>query len=241
MSPDLQIDGLSRASFPGAADSFDRIRTIAELRLVDVAPAAPGDEVAAIGFALAFARSAASDGLLIWTAPERLFAEYGAPYAEGLAQFGLDLKRFLIVKTRTQIDALWAAEQGLTLPRAFVLSTIAPSKRPLDLTATRRLLLAAKKNRSACALIRFDAAHGGAAQLRFEVRAAPGESSVYGLGPPAFDVHLTRNRAGPAGGRWRLEWRPYEHAFKTVARPLDGGLSALPADRPPAPATARAG
>lgn len=240
MPPDLQIDGLARASLPGAPASFDSIRTNSGVRLAEIAPAAPGDEIAAIGFALAFARSLSKEGLMLWSAPERLFAEHGAPCAEGLAQFGVDLKRFIIVRTRTQIDALWAAEQGLAVPYAFVLSAIAPSRKPLDLTATRRLLLAAKRNRSCCALIRLDAARGGAAQLRFEVSPAPGETSVYGFGPPAFDVRLARNRAGPAGGTWRLEWCAHEYAFRTIARPLDGGVLPVPADRPPAAAWARA-
>lgn len=224
-----------------AASSFDRIRTNAALRLVEVAPAAPGDEVAAVGFALAFARTRAKDALTLWAAPERLLAEIGDPCAEGLAQFGVDLARFLVVRTRTQIDALWAAEQGLTLSGAVVLCTIAPSSKPLDLIATRRLFLAAKKNNSRCTLLRFDAARATAAELRFEVSPAPAQSAVYGLGAPAFDVRLARNRAGPAGERWRLEWCAYEYDFKPAARPLDGGLSSLPADRPPEESRARAG
>ncbi len=232
---------MSPVGSSSAAFSFDRIRMNAALRLVEIAPAAPGDEVAAVGFALAFARTWAKHGLTVWAAPERLLAEIGDPCAEGLAQFGVDLDRFLVVKTRTQIDALWAAEQGLTISGAIVLCTIAPSSKPLDLIATRRLFLAAKKNNSRCALIRFDAARASAAALRFEISPAPSQSTVYGLGAPAFDVRLARNRAGPAGAAWRLEWCAHEFDFKAIARPLDGGFSSLPADRPAAAPQARAG
>jgi protein ImuA len=209
-------------------------------RLIETAPASAGEEIAAIGFTLALARHAAKDGLLFFSAPQASLAEHGVPYAEGLAQFGIDLDAFLIAATRTQIDALWAAEQALKLPGAFVLCTIAPAKKPLDLIATRRLLLAAKRHNSRCALLRLDAVRASAAELRFEISSAPGKSA-YGLGPPAFDVRLTRNRAGPAGGALRLQWSAHEYAFREIPRPLDGAPLPVPADGPVAPARARAG
>lgn len=230
---------LSRVSLSGA-QSFEALHARAGLRLIEAAPAAAGEEMAALAFALAFAKGP-KDGLLFLAAPERVLAEYGAPYAEGFAQFGLDLRRSLIARTRTQIDALWAGEQALTLAGAFVLIIVAPSAKGLDLVATRRLFLAAKKNRSRCALIRLDAARASAAELRFEVSSAPGDSAVYGLAPPAFDVRLARNRAGPAGEGWRLQWCAHEYAFRTIPRPLDGGVLPVPADRPPAPPWSLAG
>ncbi|MFN0024403.1 MAG: hypothetical protein ACKVS5_10950 [Parvularculaceae bacterium] len=227
------IAGFYRAPFPAAAPG---------LPLVEMAPAGAGQELAAIGFALGWtlgrAQGAAAQGrLLFWAAPEASLAEHGAPYAEGLAQFGLDLGACLIARTRAQIDALWAAEQALTLPGAFVLCTVAPALKPLELIATRRLFLAAKKYKSCCVIIRLDAGRASAAQLRWEVSSAPAESSAYGLGAPAFDVRLVRNRAGPAGQGWRLQWCADEYAFKTVVRPLDvcpldGGVPAIPDDRP---------
>jgi protein ImuA len=225
------ISGLSRVSFSGSA-SFEDLRARAGLRLIETAPAAAGEEIAALAFALAFARARARDALFFLAAPERAFAEHGAPYAEGLAQFGLDLKRCLFARTKTQVDALWAGEQALTVPEAVVLIVAAPSAKGLDLVATRRLFLAAKKHKSRCALIRLDAARASAAELRFEVSSAPGESAVYGLAPPAFDVRLTRNRAGPADGAWRLQWCAHDALFKEISRPLDGAVLPLPADRP---------
>ncbi|MDZ7627302.1 MAG: hypothetical protein U5J99_02700 [Parvularculaceae bacterium] len=225
---------------PAPPDALDAFRIRMDCRLVEMTPAASGEEPAALAFALAWARSIERDRLLFWSAPQACLAEYGVPYAEGLAQFGLDLDALIIAATRTQIDALWAAEQALTLPGAFVLCAITPAKKPLDLIATRRLFLAAKRNKSRCALIRLDTARASAAELRFEISSAPGES-VCGLGPPAFDVRLTRNRAGPAGEAWRLQWSAHAYAFRTIPRPLDGALFPVPADRPPAPARARAG
>lgn len=237
MSPD---PALFRASVSGS-QPFEALRTREGVRLIEAAPASAGEEMAAIAFALAFARGSGENGFLVFAAPERAFAEYGAPYAEGFAQFGLDLQRCLIARTRAQIDALWAGEQALTLAGAFVIIMIAPAAKALDLVATRRLFLAAKKNRSRCALIRLDAARASAAQLRFEISSACGEQSVYGLAPPAFDVRLARNRAGPAGGVWRLQWCAHDHAFRTIPRPLDGAVLPVPSDRPVEAPWARAG
>ena len=226
---------------PDHPAAFEEFRTRRDYRLVEMTAAAPGAETAALAFALGWGRSVANNHLLFWSAPQASLTEHGVPYAEGLAQFGVDLDAFLIAATRTQIDALWAAEQALTLPGAFVLCTIAAAKRPLDLIATRRLFLAAKRFKSRCALLRLDIARASAAELRFEISSAPGEGALYGLGPPAFDVRLTRNRAGPAGETWRLQWSAYEHAFRTIPRPLDGAVLPVPADRPVEAPWARAG
>jgi protein ImuA len=220
---------------PAHPDAFEEFRIRKDCRLVEMTPAAPGEETAALAFALGWGRRGASSHVLFWSTPQASLAEHGVPYAEGLAQFGISLDAFLVAATRTQIDALWAAEQALKLSGAFVLCTIAPAKKPLDLIATRRLFLAAKRYKSRCALLRLDAVRTSAAELRFEISSAPGENA-YGLGPPAFDVRLTRNRAGPAGGVLRLQWSAHEYAFREIPRPLDGALLSVPADRSVAPA-----
>jgi protein ImuA len=235
----VSTPSIFRLSFPDAP-SFEALRARAGLRLVETTPAAAGEEMAALAFALAFAKGP-GDNLLFLAAPERAFTEHGAPYAEGLAQFGLDLRRCLIARTKNQIDALWAGEQALTLAGAAVLILVAPSAKGLDLVATRRLFLAAKKHDSRCALIRLDAARASAAELRFEVSSAPGESAAHGLAPPAFDVRLVRNRAGPAGEGWRLQWCAHDHAFRTIPRPLDGAVLPVPANRPVEAPRARTG
>jgi protein ImuA len=171
--------------------------------------------------------------LIAWTFPEHLEAEHGTLYAEGLAQFGICLERLLCIRTPNQTDALWAAEQALKLPGARALCAIAPSQKGLGLTASRRLLLLAEKHQSQCVLIRLDTPAASAAWLRFNVRSAPSEAVGRELGAPAFDVRLTRNRAGPAGQSWRLHWNPHDRALNT-RRALDGDLAAALADRPAA-------
>jgi protein ImuA len=200
--------------------------------LTEIVPAAPGDEAAALGFALAWAQAACQEGLLLWAAPDSSLAETGALHGEGLAQFGLELDRFLIVRADTQADALWAAEQALTLSGACVLCAIAPAKTALSLTATRRLLLNAEKNGSRCVLLRLDALGASAAWTRWRIAGAPARSEGREIGRPSFTAYLARNRAGPTGASWRLEWNAHEHAFYTLApSAMDGAVAAAPADR----------
>lgn len=199
--------------------------------LTEIIPAAPGDGGATLGFALAWAQSGAQDGLICWAAPEQGLAEDGAPHAEGLAQFALEIDRLLLVRARTQSDALWACEQALTLPKATVVCTTAPSAKPLSLTTTRRLLLAAEKHATRCVLLRLDTAGASAAWTRWRIAAAPSRGHARELGPPAFIAFLERNRAGPAGQSWRIEWNAHDRTFHAAEAALDGAVADASANR----------
>lgn len=52
-------------------------------------------------------------------------------------------------------------------------------------------------------------------------------------GHPAFTVTLLRQRAGPAGRQWRVEWDRDQHIFRDVA-PLSRPVVSVPAGRPAA-------
>ncbi len=78
----------------------------------------------------------------------------------------------------------------------------------LDLTATRRLTLAAAET-GTMVLIARDAGHErpGAAQTRWRVAAAPSTAlEADAPGPPAFALTLTRHRGGREGAHFLLEW-----------------------------------
>lgn len=213
-------------------------RTFAQVRaatacapLTEIIPSTHGDKAAALGFALAWAHSVSQTGLICWAAPEKDLAEDGAPYAAGLAQFALALDRLLLMRTRTQSDALWASEQALTLPQATVLCIIAPCPKGLGLTATRRLLLAAEKHATRCVLLRMDDAGASAAWTRWRIAATSSRGAGRELGPPAFTALLERNRAGPTGQSWRIEWNAHDRTFHASEAALDGALADAPADR----------
>lgn len=208
--------------------TFDGLRTaIAPEPLVEVMPAAHGDHVSALGFALAWALMASEGGLIFWAAPEEDFFEDGLPNAEGLAQFGMPLDRLLLVRAQNQKDALWATEQALSTPGIVALCAVTPSKKGVSLTDTRRLLLMAEHYRTRCLLLRLDAAGSSAARARWRVSAAPSEAEEDELGPPSFSVHLARNRAGPHGLSFNLRWSIHDHAFHLMENrfTLDGPVA----------------
>jgi protein ImuA len=213
--------------------SFETVRlAAAPAPLTEIMPASPGDHAAALGFALSWAVAAAKDGVIFWAAPERDFFEDGLPDAEGLAQYGVSLDRLLMARADCQLDALWAAEEALKTPETVALCAISASKKPLNLTATRRLLLTAEKHRTRCILLRLDAAGASAAWSRWRISAAPSAGEGRELGAPSFNAHLLRSRAGPSGQSFNLNWDSVNHAFRPTEPAMDGAVAAAPAGRP---------
>ena len=213
--------------------TFEAVRlACAPAPLTEIMPASPGDHAAALGFALSWAIAAAKDSVIFWAAAERDFFEDGLPDAEGLAQFGVALDRLLMARTNSQMDALWAAEEALKTPETVALCAISPSKKPLNLTATRRLLLTAERHRTRCILLRLDAAGASAAWSRWRISAAPSLGEGRELGAPSFNAHLLRSRAGPSGISFNLNWDSVNHAFLSADAAMDGAVAAAPAGRP---------
>lgn len=180
--------------------------------LHELAPAAPGAEAAALGFALGLAASWAGQAGVIWACEEGALAEVGAPYPPGLAAYGLDLQRLILVRAGKREEALWAAEQGLSVPSAVVVCTLAPKGRALELKVTRRLLLFAERTGARCLLVRpLDDA--SAAWTRWCVAPASSQAAERELGAPMFALELVRQRAGPAGARFLVEWNVHAREF----------------------------
>jgi protein ImuA len=149
---------------------------------------------------------------VIWAGEDGVFAEDGAPYTPGLLQFGLDPSRLVLVRAAKREECLWAAEQALAVPGAVVICALVGRGKPLDLKATRRLLLLAERNRSCCLLVR-PLAEASAAWTRWCVAPAPSNAQERELGPPAYALELLRNRAGPAGARFTIEWNANARHF----------------------------
>jgi protein ImuA len=205
--------------------------------LHEFGPAAPGAETAALSLALGLAAGWAGQAGVFWVGEEGLFAEDGAPYPPGIAQFGLDPLRLIVVRVAKREEALWATEQGLSAPGAVVICALGARGKPLDLKATRRLLLFAEHSRARCLLVR-PLADASAAWTRWRVSPAPSQAEARELGAPAFEAELVRSRAGPAGARFTLDWNADARVFaeRNVAR----DLSAASFDRPADPIRARA-
>ena len=204
--------------------------------LHEIGPAGPGAEAAALGFALALAASWVGPAGLFWAGEEAAFAEEGAPYPVGLAQYGLALDRLIVIRAKKREEALWAAEQALTASGAIVICALGARGKPLDLKASRRLLLFAKRNHARCLLLQPENGPS-AAWTRWRIAPAESNAEPDEIGQPAFRAELTRNRAGPSGAAFTLDW----NAHALAERALAGDLSAALGDGSADPIRARAG
>jgi protein ImuA len=223
---------------------------------------APGHGGAVTGFALALAARlmACRPGHLLWVQQGMAGREAGLPYAPGLHYFGLDPDRLLFVQPRRDRDVMWSLAEGLGC-RALVLVLAELWEGPAcDLTASRRLRLAARASGVMALVIRYagppDPAAGlgpgraarglppSAAHTRWRV--APGAGHVpgpergserepeWGLGLSRWQLSLEKNRTGRTGA-WIVEWNPHVRRFQIplFSTPIahSGPLAAHPGDR----------
>jgi protein ImuA len=178
---------------------------------------APAGEASGAGLALALAldgavargdgRTTGRDGhAWLWVQDKAARRLGGRPYRPGLPA---ELRHRLIhVAADSCEDALFALEEGLRCRElAFVVGEIAGNPRALDLTASRRLSLAAEKHGVPLWLVRLGAARDlGSARLRWETRAArsgPPRWNAHAPGAPAWAAELFRAHTYQPG-RWIL-------------------------------------
>jgi protein ImuA len=204
--------------------------------LHELAPAAPVQLAAATGFAVALAALAGGmRGQTLWIAADYAVAEAGEPYGPGLDQFGLASARLLVLRVPRAVDALWAMEEALRCRAlANVIVELAGDGAVADLTATRRLALAARDGlggpgRGLGLLLRHcPTASPSAAATRWQVAANLSRPDAFGgLGMTRFDLTLRKNRRGPSG-RWSIAWNHHERAFHAA---LPVGVAAPALDR----------
>ncbi len=183
---------------------------------------------AAAGFALALATLAQERAKeTLWIATDFGSLETGALYGPGLDQFGPATERMLIARVARPVDALFAMEEALKC-RALS-AVIAELGEAPDLTATRRLSLAAKDHGGLGLILRHRSSDApSAARTRWQVTAAPSVPDEFGgLGRTAFSLELTRNRRGPCG-TWTLTWDHHERVFAALSL----GVAEADRDRP---------
>jgi protein ImuA len=193
---------------------------LAPASLHEIAPAAVNDFGPAVGFALALAACAAGGGRdTLWIQTDFAAIENGDIYGPGCDLFGLPTRRLLLLKVSRPRDALWAMEEALKC-RALV-SVIAelPNDGPIaDLTATRRLTLAARAGGGFGFLFRRRPSPlTSSAETRWRVAGTPSCPDAFGgLGPAAFALTLTKNRRGSTG-QWTVAWDHHECSFSTLS------------------------
>jgi protein ImuA len=197
----------------------------------ELEPAGPVYRGATFGLALALAGRALQarrSGDVLWIETAFATAEIGKLYGVGLEAFGLSPARVLIVRVKRPLDVLWVMEEALRC--RGIAATIAELTEAADLTATRRLSLAAREGGALSLLARHRALpQASAAMTRWEVAAAPSRpDALGGLGPAAFDLELTKNRHGPCG-RWTILWDHHDRVFRDPA--LSFGVAEPARDR----------
>ncbi|MCQ8783585.1 ImuA family protein [Mangrovibrevibacter kandeliae] len=178
-----------------------------------------------VGFALALAVLLADSRPALWIGETRAFREAGLPYLPGLAGFGLDPSRLVLVRARRLADAAWAGEEAAR-SRALSLIVLEVRGNPalLSLDGTRRLHVRACEAGVPLLLLRQ---HGQpqatAAPLRLRIRPGPAATvpdladQAKLLGHPVFDVAVEKARDGRLQ-RFRLEWNPHERRFQALDR-----------------------
>ncbi len=197
--------------------------------LHELAPCAPLHAGTATGFAFALAALAHRPALWIQNAPVHL--EAGAPYGPGLDCFGFPMERLIALAVSRTTEALWAMEEALKCSALTVIAEFYDDESAVDLTAVRRLSLAARAGGGLALLLRHrTSAAPSAAATRWEAASVCGpRDSFGGLGRTAFSLSLTKNRHGPLG-RWVLCWD--HHACTFVVPALSFRVAETARDRP---------
>jgi protein ImuA len=169
---------------------------LARAAVHEVLAADPGAAAGFCGLLLARAR-----GTVLWIAAEQ------DAWPPGLARFGLSPADLVLVQAPRRQDALWAMEESLRCPGvAGALLAV----NGLDLTAARRLQLAAEAGGAIGLLLCPDAEEAGgatAALTRWRVGALAGTGGAHDLGDPRWSLELLRGR-GARPQRWEVVWRP---------------------------------
>lgn len=176
-----------------------------------------GHFATAIGFALALSlRALRHEDHVIWARQEAVIAEAGSCYGPGLAELGVEPQHLTILRLRTVSQVLRAGIEAARCAAigVVILETLDASHK-VDLTATRRLKLAAEKSGITIFLVRAASQSvPSAAQTRWLARPAVSHLPCeYGPTRPRFDLTLLRHRAGLPEMRLTVEWDRDRKAF----------------------------
>jgi protein ImuA len=194
------------------------------------------DRAAASGFVIRLLVGLAVQGPVLWCLADPEL------YGPGLQRLGLAPDRLILARTRRDTDLLWAMEEGLKTPG---LAAVLGEPQRLDLTASRRLQLAAESAGGLGLVLRpADGGKATAAVTRWRVASAPSAVPVpdqetprdFGLMRGRWRVSLERCRgATPTGeqgyGSWLVEEDDATRAVAVAAELGDRSGASAPAIR----------
>jgi protein ImuA len=170
--------------------------------------------LAATSAVAAFARCfLARGGAVVWCRNARLTGELGEIYGPGLARFGLDPERLILVRCGDENEVLWAFEEALRC--RGVACAVAEVGR-LDLLASRRLQLAVEAGGGAGLVLRPEPDPlPNAALTRWRAEPLAAADGIF------WRLMLWRAKGG-APGVWTVRWNEQALSFAVAARMADG-------------------
>jgi protein ImuA len=170
----------------------------------------PIDAGAATGFCITLLAALLDyrKGRILWCLNNNA-TDAGEIYPLGLVQYGLDLSNLTIVKTTRDTDVLWAMEEAL---RSDTFTAVLGEVKEINMTASRRLQLAAEENNTLTLLLRPATETPGpsAAIQRWRIKTVPSHPRGFAAilnepGSACWKAKLFRSRGGTPG-TWSMEW-----------------------------------
>lgn len=178
------------------------------------------DNASAAGFAAMLALRALAPGKpLLWLRTVEATRKGGRFNPAGFCELGGDPAALLMAVAPDDVALLRCAADALRCHGfGAVLIECWGAPPTLDLTASRRLTIAASHTGVTAIMLRPDAQEQpSTASTRWLVQAAssrPLEANAPGY--PVLDLTLLRQRSGPSGRNWRLEWDRDERVFREI-------------------------
>ena len=232
---------------------------LAHAALHEFFAANPADASALAGFAILLTMRAELCGKpVIWVREDRGDRNNGRLYALGLVELGADPARFTIVHAPDTLSLLRAGADIVKCSGVGAVFIEPWGKaNELDLTASRRLSMAAARSGVMTLLLRAGSGAGAgiwaepqpsAAMTRWRIGCAPSmplrsfgpdiEPDTFAPGPPTFEIEMLRHRGGLPNFTARLEWNRDRNSFETSHPRLDPGIyndTSLSRDLPAVP------
>lgn len=172
------------------------------------------------GFALMLALRLLGQKHLLWVQQDFSVIPCGETHPMGLLELGFDPDRLILVRSATALDALRAAADSISCKGiGVVLLEAWGEHKAIDLTATRRLTLAAAQSGTTIILGRIAAKPRiSTAETRWLIEPEPSRAEDWGN--PIFSAALLRNRHGRTG-HFSMEWSCDQRIFREPANSRD--------------------
>jgi protein ImuA len=186
--------------------------------------AGPAGDGARVGFAASL--TARRTGPVLWCRSRSAALQSGGPYGPGMAAFGLMPDRLILVEASKPAELLWAMEEGA---RTAGLAAVVGEDAAPDLTASRRLQLAAEAGRGLLVLLADELSRTAAASAltRWLIRSEPSLPEAGGPGRSRWNIELRRCRGGVWPQNWMVEWDDAALSLSVVPLLSDRSLAAV--------------